>query len=941
MLQLLIKNVTFITIVFIDNMAMSIRVIPPHIFPLELPALPETHPLIQCIIDGNLKKVKKLIRKNNSINALYPCKTWEDYITPLMAAVRSGEEEICTFLLKKDADPNKPSQFGWRPLHYASYSTVAIVRKLLEAKAYPDQTPGDNITPLQEAVKQNRPDVVKELIRAGAFPDSNYGIHPNIDVKLVSIISKFATDFEDFSIMKIFFDFSDLLLKKTPQEVFQHFSQDLFKEHPITHLTLMDFFFRNFGPQKEEYQRIGNKFLKGSGKLDSYIEETIRRFSRIPARAQWNGVNSLAVVFCIVKEISVEDSLQIIPKLLNYLSSEMRKEVVPDEHRLSCIKLLYLITQKTAGRRDGWDSTLVMSLYKGVLPFTKTLYSSRVGILTYAILANLFAFECVPPAMASSELTSVPEKVLSAAEMELDEDLKEKLRWLNTALQNRSGPALEPGSEASQKSENCSLSEKKKRRKKKKKKTKSKQSQLPTQEEGGGCRSGLEDKVRSNSDSDNEFGKSVQESGSFSEGPGKEVIASAPEPRCWFKTSARWASQLEKFASLSANEVYKLGSINLVIHERFRIAKGSDGTEVYLGLKDDGTEVAIKRMIKSNYQVLKNEREFLRLPKLDNPHIVRYVDFAEDDNFGYLVLQLCEYTVEEYIKEHLPQDRAATLKGIVYDVLQSLSVLHSDDIKILHRDIKPQNVLIDVTGKARLADFGISRRLRWEDTTLHTASVGTRCWMARETLDEDGGNAYKRSSDIQVAGMLVYYILSGGHHPFGKGAFCEANIFNGKYCLDQVDDEVAKDLIEWMIQKDPNKRAKIDETLAHPLFWEPARRVEYLKRVGNQNEAENCRGAAEELLQVLDQFTCGKSFAQWKSKVPTKQIELLESKKKVYPENTLGLLRFIRNLHEHYAVEAEELDLMGTFPDLFGSVYKFAQKMGWNSRADLKKIFHK
>ncbi len=58
--------------------------------------------------------------------------------------------------------------------------------------------------------------------------------------------------------------------------------------------------------------------------------------------------------------------------------------------------------------------------------------------------------------------------------------------------------------------------------------------------------------------------------------------------------------------------------------------------------------------------------------------------------------------------------------------------------------------VIDINEKARLADFGISRRLKQGETTLRTSIAGTRCWKAKETIDEETNTGYKRSSDIQV-----------------------------------------------------------------------------------------------------------------------------------------------------------------------------------------------
>ncbi|KAK9972490.1 hypothetical protein ABG768_025794 [Culter alburnus] len=218
---------------------------------------------------------------------------------------------------------------------------------------------------------------------------------------------------------------------------------------------------------------------------------------------------------------------------------------------------------------------------------------------------------------------------------------------------------------------------------------------------------------------------------------------------------------------MDANKTYKLGSLTLVIDPKFLIARGSDGTQVFLSLRDDSTEVAVKRIDKFNYQDLKNEEEFLRFPELDSPFIVRYVDFAEDHNFGYLALQLCEYTLEEYIQKHLPDDNAErilVLKKLVKEVLCSLQVLHQPQTKVLHRDIKPQNVLIDIKGKAKLADFGISRRLKQGETTIQTVKL----WNIHPKLVMCLQRMADKEDAVKINLMSLFPDLFGSVYLFAK-----------------------------------------------------------------------------------------------------------------------------------------------------------------------------
>ncbi|XP_042258059.1 sensor for unfolded proteins in the ER ire1-like [Thunnus maccoyii] len=213
--------------------------------------------------------------------------------------------------------------------------------------------------------------------------------------------------------------------------------------------------------------------------------------------------------------------------------------------------------------------------------------------------------------------------------------------------------------------------------------------------------------------------------------------------------------------------------------------------------------------------------------------------------------------------------------------------------------------------------------------------------MAKETLAEEADIPYKSSTDIQVAGMLIYYILSGGSHPFGISFECESNIYYGRYNLDHVQDVVAKDLIEGMINEKPKNRPKVEECLSHPFFWTSEKRVEYLRRIGNREEVANCRNADQEMICSMEKCAGDGSFKLWKNKFPPELVQKMDEYNKPYRENTAGLLRFIRNLHEHYAEDAAKLDLMKMFPDLFGCVYKFAKTQGWNSEIPLKEMFQR
>ncbi|XP_048041285.1 uncharacterized protein LOC125265223 isoform X3 [Megalobrama amblycephala] len=889
--------------------------------PIPIPAGPrKTDPLIQCIIDKKLKNLSKLIIRGRDINGLYSSEVWHDDVTPLTAAVICRNEEICSYLLKESADPDKPSTNGQTPLHYAALTGVplTIVKRLLAAKANPDGHGLQIFTPLQCAVKNGHEDIVKALIKGGASPVRNYGVNPELDKQVETTIHQLSSQGEVSDKVRISFSFTCAVLTKDQTEVYRVYKDHFFQEDPFDNLIYFELYFGVVGRGAEQYRQSAIKWLKDTKSADRYIEGLIKRFPRILQEHRPIALNCLNAALCVSESISS----QVFSELVAILTKSLQQFGNAQEERINhlILKIINVMMQKTSEQKMSTNNSVYEKLCKSLLPLTHPDYSSQIRLWTYGLFTKINDF--APELVALCGLSPVPEMILIKAETEMDEAMKKKMQKLDESLRN-------PSAVDSLCEEASALSTSRKKKKKKKKKK--------IQQEVGSKEGELQDEEELYPDTEV---KSIEKSNSCV--PFTQPAENPNISKRWVKTSHRWRPKLEKLANMDISNTYRLGNLTLVLRDEFQIAKGSDGTEVFLGLRNDGTEVAVKRMIKSNYQVLKNEEEFLRLPQLDSPSIVRYVDFDEDHNFGYLVLQLCEYTLEEYIQEHLPDnstERSSVLKKLVKEVLCSLQVLHQPQTKVLHRDIKPQNVLIDINGKARLADFGISRRLNLSQTTLRTSIAGTRCWKAKETIEEEGNTGYKRSSDIQVAGMLVYYILSRGHHPFGKGPFCEVNILQGRYSLEHLDDDVAKDLVEWMINEDPNNRPTVEQTLAHPFFWTDERRVEYLKKMGNQNEAESCRNVDEELLHAIEKYTEGKSFSEWKTKFFSELVQKMEMNRKPYPENTLGLLRFIRNLHEHYPDDAESINLMDSFPDLFGSVFRFAKERGWNSRASLKKFF--
>ncbi len=154
---------------------------------------------------------------------------------------------------------------------------------------------------------------------------------------------------------------------------------------------------------------------------------------------------------------------------------------------------------------------------------------------------------------------------------------------------------------------------------------------------------------------------------------------------------------------------------------------------------------------------------------------------------------------------------------------------------MVHRDLKPQNILIDKFKRAKLSDMGLSKQLKENEHSFETNASGSWGWQAAEVLN----NSKRHDSiDIFSMGCILYYALTMGKHPFGDKYSRERNILNGKYDLSELSNlhYDVYHLVESMIALDPNKRPTPADCLGHLCFWDHEAKLNFLCEISNKLE---------------------------------------------------------------------------------------------------------
>ena len=216
--------------------------------------------------------------------------------------------------------------------------------------------------------------------------------------------------------------------------------------------------------------------------------------------------------------------------------------------------------------------------------------------------------------------------------------------------------------------------------------------------------------------------------------------------------------------------------------------------------------------------ILGIEKEINLLIQFDCKYSVKYIESFKDDNYYYIILELCDSDLDMEIKRHNGFFSIEKIKKILTqlnDVFTLMKIKH-----IVHRDIKPQNILIKYTNNektdfdVKLTDYGISKRLTTtQRTTNRKGYINTQ---APEVLNEED---YDEKADLWSLGVVIYYLCLK-KWPFDgtKDKEIEKKILSGVLPQEMPNSPLIADLIINLLQVECNKRFNWDQYLNHPFF---------------------------------------------------------------------------------------------------------------------------
>lgn len=249
-----------------------------------------------------------------------------------------------------------------------------------------------------------------------------------------------------------------------------------------------------------------------------------------------------------------------------------------------------------------------------------------------------------------------------------------------------------------------------------------------------------------------------------------------------------------------------------------RIAVGGMG-EVW-GATDTvlGRTVAVKLL----HPALSQESDFVErfraearhTAALSHPNIAAVFDYGEDDGTAYLVMELVDgQPLSQVISERAPLSAQETSE-ILIQAATALGAAHAAGV--VHRDVKPANILVTADGTVKLTDFGISRAIDSVPLTQTGQVLGTAQYLSPE---QALGQSATASSDIYALGVVGHEMLTG-RRPFDTGSVVSTALAHVNQPPPPLPDNVPlgiRDTVDAALAKDPADRPASAAAMAHAL----------------------------------------------------------------------------------------------------------------------------
>ena len=316
----------------------------------------------------------------------------------------------------------------------------------------------------------------------------------------------------------------------------------------------------------------------------------------------------------------------------------------------------------------------------------------------------------------------------------------------------------------------------------------------------------------------------------------------------YMKESLKLSNYISKF--YNKNKKYPNTSLQFYKYGRL-IGQGAFG-KVNLGLNIlTGRIVAVKSFDKNNSELTgDNMKKILYetdlMKKLNHPNITKILEMFEDEKYFMIIMEYINGgNLFSFVKKRRKLSEK-TAKFLFRQIILGIKYIHEQNI--VHRDIKLENLLIDLNNNVKICDFGIGRKIKSKNQLLHD-QCGTLMYMAPEILLSSKEKGYEPFPvDIWSSGISLYIMLSGTL-PFNyknkknsddeeeeeneeeeesfseksKSKKNEEDNFKLQYSIvykepkkiEKISNE-ARDLLKGLLNKDPKKRLTCDQILNHP-----------------------------------------------------------------------------------------------------------------------------